>query len=44
MAWELLTDVYKLPKNRLYVTYFKGDETLNLQEDLEIKEIWKKIG
>src|ERR1043166_8407691 len=24
-AWELLTDVYKLPKGRLYVTVFEGD-------------------
>src|SRR5271157_1198180 len=25
-SWELLTDVYKLPKDRLYVTVFEGDE------------------
>jgi alanyl-tRNA synthetase len=25
-AWELLTEVYKLPKNRLYVTVFGGDK------------------
>jgi alanyl-tRNA synthetase len=25
-SWELLTEVYKLPKDRLYVTYFEGDE------------------
>lgn len=44
MAWELLTDVYKLPQNRLYVTYFKGNEDLGLNEDAETKEIWKTIG
>lgn len=41
-AWELLTEVYKLPKERLYVTYFEGDEKNGLQPDLESKEIWKK--
>jgi alanyl-tRNA synthetase len=25
-SWELLTEVYKLPKDRLYVTYFEGDD------------------
>lgn len=44
MAWDLLTNVYKLPISRLYVTYFKGDKTLGLEEDLETREIWKKLG
>ncbi|KAJ8958584.1 hypothetical protein NQ318_016305 [Aromia moschata] len=44
LAWELLTNVYKVPKSRLYVTYFKGDEKLGLGEDLEIKDIWRAIG
>ena len=34
-AWELLTDVYKLPKDRLYVTVFEGDKNENLQFDQE---------
>jgi alanyl-tRNA synthetase len=41
-AFELLTDIYKIDKNRLYVTYFGGNETLNLPEDTETKNIWKK--
>ncbi|XP_072387690.1 alanine--tRNA ligase, mitochondrial isoform X1 [Diabrotica undecimpunctata] len=44
LAWDLLTKVYKLPKERLYVTYFKGNKTLGLEEDLETKEIWRQIG
>jgi alanyl-tRNA synthetase len=41
-AWELLTEVYKLPKDRLYVTIFEGDAKENLAKDEESKEIWKK--
>lgn len=41
-AWELLTEVWKLPKERLYVTYFNGDSTENLAPDIETKEIWKQ--
>jgi alanyl-tRNA synthetase len=42
-AWELLTDVYKLPKDKLYVSVFGGDETENLGRDMEAFEIWKSI-
>ncbi|MCS7028519.1 MAG: alanine--tRNA ligase [Bacteroidia bacterium] len=41
-AWELLTEVWKFPKDRLYVTYFNGDTAENLEPDLETKEIWKE--
>ncbi|KAJ3215480.1 Alanine--tRNA ligase [Dinochytrium kinnereticum] len=44
MAWELLTEVYKLPKDRLYITYFGGDEALGLGPDLEAKQLWLDIG
>lgn len=44
MAWELLTKVYKIPEERLFVTYFKGDEELNLKADATCKEIWLDIG
>ncbi|TPX48536.1 alanine---tRNA ligase [Synchytrium endobioticum] len=44
MAWELLTSVYKLPKDRLYVTYFRGDEKTNLPADEEAKNMWIDIG
>lgn len=41
-AWELLTDVYKLPKDRLYVTVFEGDKKENLPLDQEAFNCWKK--
>lgn len=44
MSWELLTKVYKLEPSRLYVSYFAGDEGLNLESDLETREIWREIG
>ncbi|KAJ3116028.1 Alanine--tRNA ligase [Phlyctochytrium bullatum] len=44
MAWELLTEVYKLPKDRLYITYFGGDEALGLGPDLEAKQLWLDMG
>ncbi|CAK1603230.1 unnamed protein product [Parnassius mnemosyne] len=43
-AWELLTVVYKLPADRLYVTYFGGDSASGLEPDLECKNIWLNIG
>lgn len=43
-AWELLTDVYKLPKDRLYVTYFGGDAASGLEPDFECKNIWLSLG
>lgn len=39
-SWELLTEVYKLPKDRLYATVFGGDEKENLAPDDEAKNIW----
>lgn len=44
MAWKLLTKVYKIPPERLYVTFFKGDEKLGLAPDYECREIWREIG
>ena len=41
-AWDLLTEVYKLPEDRLYVTVFEGDVSDNLKIDQESIEIWKK--
>lgn len=41
-SWELLTEVYKLPKDRLYVTVFEGDTKENLASDTEAMEHWKK--
>ena len=39
-AWELLTDVYGLNKEQLYVTVFEGDEADGLNADTEAIEIW----
>lgn len=43
-SWELLTVVYNLPKDRLYVTYFEGDPKNGLDADLEAKQYWLDIG
>ncbi|KAJ9678391.1 hypothetical protein PVL29_020540 [Vitis rotundifolia] len=42
-AWELLTEVYKLPTDRFYATYFGGDEQLGLAPDDEARDIWLKF-
>ena len=42
-AWELLTVVYGLPKDRLYATYFRGDEKLGLPADTEARDIWLEL-
>ncbi|MBR9921386.1 MAG: alanine--tRNA ligase [Bacteroidetes bacterium] len=41
-AWELLTDVYGLDKERLYITVFEGDKDENLGPDEEAVAFWKK--
>merc|ERR1712137_1314040 len=41
-AWELLTEVYKLDPERLYVTYFAGEEALGLRPDVEARDEWLK--
>lgn len=41
-SWELLTEVYKLDKDRLYVTYFEGDEKDGLEKDTETYNLWKQ--
>ncbi|SAM04223.1 hypothetical protein [Absidia glauca] len=43
-AWEYLTKVLQLPEDRLYVSYFGGDEKLGLEPDLEAKKIWMDLG
>jgi len=42
-SWELLTEVYKLDKSRLYVTIFEGDEKEGLPKDEEAFNEWKKV-
>ena len=41
-SWELLTDVFKIDKSRLYVSIFEGDEKENLPKDEEAYNEWKK--
>lgn len=41
-SWELLTEVYKIPKDQLYVTVFGGDAGDNLPADEEAVEEWAK--
>ncbi len=40
-SWELLTDVLKLDKERLYVTVFEGDEKEGLPMDQDAYNFWK---
>ncbi len=42
-AWELLTEVYKLDKDRLYVSVFSGDEDLSLTDDHDARQHWSKF-
>jgi alanyl-tRNA synthetase len=41
-SWELLTKVYGLDKDRIYVTIFEGDEKEGLPRDEEAYNEWKK--
>lgn len=42
-AWELLTDVYGLEKDRLYVSVFGGDKKDGLDLDDEAKGCWRAL-
>lgn len=42
-AWELLTEVYKIDKDILYVTVFEGSKDDGLDIDQEAYDIWKNI-
>ncbi|MFN2396474.1 MAG: alanine--tRNA ligase [Bacteroidales bacterium] len=42
-AWELLTEVYGIDKNSLYVTVFEGAKDDNLDADEQAKEYWKEF-
>lgn len=44
MAWELLTQVYGIPEDRLWVSYFGGDPKAGLDPDLESRDIWLSLG
>ncbi|WP_310991367.1 alanine--tRNA ligase [Aequorivita marina] len=42
-TWELLTEVYKIDKELLYVTIFEGDESEGLERDTEAYDLWKQF-
>ncbi|KQC01157.1 alanine--tRNA ligase [Pedobacter sp. Hv1] len=42
-SWELLTEVYQIPKDQLYVSIFEGDEKEGLPRDTEAFELWKQF-
>jgi alanyl-tRNA synthetase len=42
-SWELLTEVYKIPKDKLYVSVFAGDEKEGLPKDQEAYDIWLEL-
>jgi alanyl-tRNA synthetase len=42
-SWELLTEVYKIDKDRLYVSVFKGDELEGIPMSTIAYEAWKKL-
>ncbi len=42
-SWELLTEVYKLPKDRIYVSVFEGSKEDGVPFDQEAFDIWKNL-
>ncbi|MCF6140332.1 alanine--tRNA ligase [Flavobacterium sp. K77] len=42
-AWQLLTEVYKIPKENLYVSVFEGSAEDNVPFDQEAWDIWKTL-
>ena len=42
-AWELLTDVWGLPKDRLYATVFEGEAGEGLEADAEARGLWARV-
>ena len=42
-AWELLTEVYKIDKDRLYVSVFEGSDEDGLKKDNEAFDIWSRL-
>ncbi|MBC8298934.1 MAG: alanine--tRNA ligase [Pelagibacterales bacterium] len=42
-AWELLTEIYKIDKESLYITIFKGSKKDDTSKDLDAYNIWKEI-
>ena len=40
-GWELLTEVFELPKDRIYATVFGGDASDGLEADEDARDYWK---
>ena len=40
-GWEFLTEVYKISKDRIYVTVFEGDPKEGLARDTDAYNYWK---
>ncbi|KAG6332771.1 hypothetical protein ID866_6316 [Astraeus odoratus] len=43
-TFEVLTQVFQLPKERLYVTYYSGDPANSIPSDDEAKQTWLSLG
>ena len=43
LAWDLLTEVYKINPDILYVTIFEGDKKDGLNKDNDSYKFWKEI-
>src|SRR5206468_8063855 len=41
-AWQLLTDVWQMPKNRFVVSIFKGEN--GIPRDVEAYDVWRSLG
>ncbi len=42
-AWEYLTEVLKIDKDRLYASVFEGDKDMELEKDMEAFNLWNKF-
>jgi len=43
MNFCFVLQVYKLPSDRMYATYFGGDDKAGLAPDIEARDIWLKF-
>src|SRR3954451_23215804 len=43
MAWQLLSEVWRMDTSRLHVTCFEGDEANGVPRDTEAAELWRQI-
>ena len=44
MAQEIVLDAFKLPEDRIFVTYFNGCDKSGLSPDLETRDLWLSLG